>query len=82
MSGIIRELFNGDIQPLNDSRYYTLNDDYEIIEQSLTQDFNDKQKELFKSYKIARCNYEREKGYKNFKCGFKYACKLIIEGLK
>jgi hypothetical protein len=82
MSRIIRELFEGNIQPFNDSRYYVLCDDHEIIEQSLIEDFNEKQKELFKSYKTARCDYEREKSYKNFKCGFKLAGKLIIEGLK
>jgi hypothetical protein len=78
----MRDLFYGNIQPLSRSRHYHISDDYEIIEQSLIRDFNDKQKEFFESYKISRRNYEMELGYKSFNTGFKLACKLIIEGLK
>jgi hypothetical protein len=78
MSEIIRELFDGEIQP---EEHFYFFDDFEIIENELNENFNSKQKELFESYKIARRNHEREIAFFNFKYGFKTASKLVFESL-
>jgi hypothetical protein len=80
MSEIIRELFNGEIQP--GEYFYIFDDDFNIAEKELKENLSDKQKELFKAYKAARSNYENEIAFNNFDYGYRTACKLVHAGLK
>ncbi|MCL2696466.1 MAG: hypothetical protein FWE74_00130 [Oscillospiraceae bacterium] len=81
MNQTIRKLFNGEIDPAGKKYYYMLEDELKFAENDLNETFNDRQKELFASYKIAHRNYEREIEFFHFECGYKTASKLIIEGL-
>ncbi|MCL2697198.1 MAG: hypothetical protein FWE74_03845 [Oscillospiraceae bacterium] len=81
MSDIIRNLFNGQINPSSNDYFYLFDDGFDSAEKELRETFNDNQKQLFKAYKAARCIYENEIAFNNFECGYKTASKLIFDGL-
>jgi hypothetical protein len=82
MNEILKDLFYGGIQPALNEYDCEFKDKIEYIEKDLNETFNDKQKELMKSYIIAHRNYKREIAYKNFKYGFKLSHKIIFAALK
>ena len=82
MYEILRDLFSGDMRNYQCECECQLTDEMYHVANELKETFTDKQKDLFKSFKTAQNNHEKELSYRNFISGFGLACKLIFEGLR
>jgi hypothetical protein len=76
------DFFYGNITPI-DKQIFKKDLQQKIydIELEIHELLDVKGKKLLDSFVDSYCNYNCETAAENFKCGFKLACKLIIEGL-